>query len=113
MFSSRLRIASTFATSGKQGLCCSSEELFPLGQQDLDAVLAKVEKGTPLDDILKPPRPVASHHVEFSEEEMEEEEEPEEAPAGSAAANGNQTTAVCSRLRLLMSWLACCMPAQV
>lgn len=38
--------------------------------QDLDVVLEKVKGGTPLDDILKPPQPVASHVLEdFSEGE--------------------------------------------
>ena len=38
--------------------------------QDLDAVLEKVRTGTPLDDILKPPQPVASHVLDdFSDGE--------------------------------------------
>jgi hypothetical protein len=80
-----------------------------LQAQDLDAVLARVEKGTPLDDILKPPQPVASHHVEFSEEDEEEEmEEPDQAAAASASANGNRPAAVRSRLWLLMRWSQAC-----
>ena len=50
--------------------------------QDLDAVLLRVENGTPLDDILSPPQPVASHVVDFSDDEDEGEgEEPDQAAA--------------------------------
>ena len=45
--------------------------------QDLDAVLLRVEKGTPLDDILSPPQPVASHVLDFDDDEDEDEENEE------------------------------------
>ena len=41
-----------------------------VGAQDLDNVLEKVRSGTPLDDILKPAQPVASHVLDdFSDGE--------------------------------------------
>ena len=65
--------------------------------QDLDAVLARVEKGTPLEDILSPPRPVASHVLDFSDEEDDNDNDgaglaAEQQPA--ASSNGDHAAAV-------------------
>lgn len=58
--------------------------------EDLDAVLDRVKKGTPLDDILKPPQPVASHVLDdFSD--GEEEGDVSEAPASGHTAGIPET----------------------
>ena len=59
--------------------CCSMSMM--CAAQDLDAVLLKVDKGTPLDDILSPPQPVSSHVLDFSDDDGDEEEEPDQAAA--------------------------------